>query len=76
MQPRTLFLATFLLILFLLKPTIFLAIHNPSAPQALYLSSIHPSLFTSFLISFSSQKHRFYTAIAMLLPYNFIAFTT
>lgn len=26
MQPRTLFLATFLLILFLLKPTIFLAI--------------------------------------------------
>ena len=75
-QPLTLFLAIFLLILFLLKPTIFLAIHNSSTPQTLYLLSIHSSPSPSFLISFSSQKYRFYTAIAMLSPYNFIAFTT
>lgn len=70
------FFATLLLIFFLLKSTISLVFHNSSAPQTLYLLPIHSSLFTSFLISFSSQKHRFYTAIAMLLPYNFIAFTT
>ena len=70
------FFATLLLIFFLLKSTISLAFHNSPTPQTLYLSLIQSSPFTSFLISSSSQKHCFYTAITMLLPYNIIAFTT
>ena len=53
------FLQPFCLFFFLLKPTIFLAIHNSSTPQPLCLLPIHSLLFTSFLISFSPQKHRF-----------------